>query len=68
MKKDGIPIEDNGENPQAPLPREMIDLEVSLKYVVYAHERMYMHMHVHTKACTCTHSLILILAFPTTKK
>ena len=28
LKKDSIPMTDNGENPLAPLPREMIDLEV----------------------------------------
>lgn len=28
MKKDNVPILDNGENPEAPQPREMIDLEV----------------------------------------
>lgn len=30
IKKDGIPMLDTGENPEAPQPREMIDLEVSL--------------------------------------
>lgn len=30
-KKDGIPMLDTGENPEAPQPREMIDLEVNLK-------------------------------------
>ena len=30
IKKDGIPILDVGDNPEAPQPREMIDLEVSL--------------------------------------
>lgn len=29
IKKDGIPMLDTGENPDAPQPREMIDLEVS---------------------------------------
>jgi V-type H+-transporting ATPase subunit a len=29
IKKDGIPMLDTGENPEAPQPREMIDLEVS---------------------------------------
>lgn len=34
IKKDGIPMLDTGENPEAPQPREMIDLEVSLlKYL-----------------------------------
>lgn len=28
IKKDGIPMLDTGENPEAPQPREMIDLEV----------------------------------------
>lgn len=28
MKKDAIPILETGENPSAPQPREMIDLEV----------------------------------------
>lgn len=30
IKKDGIPMLDTGENPEAPQPREMIDLEVNL--------------------------------------
>lgn len=29
IKKDEIPMLDTGENPEAPQPREMIDLEVS---------------------------------------
>jgi hypothetical protein len=28
IKKDGIPMLDTGDNPDAPQPREMIDLEV----------------------------------------
>ena len=28
IKKDGIPMLDTGDNPDAPAPREMIDLEV----------------------------------------
>ena len=28
VKKDGIPMLDTGDNPDAPAPREMIDLEV----------------------------------------
>lgn len=32
INKDGIPMLDTGENPDAPLPREMIDLEVFLNY------------------------------------
>lgn len=28
IRKDGIPILETGENPEAPQPREMIDLEV----------------------------------------
>lgn len=28
IKKDGIPMLNTGENPEAPQPREMIDLEV----------------------------------------
>ena len=28
IKKDGIPMLDTGDNPEAPAPREMIDLEV----------------------------------------
>lgn len=28
IKKDGIPMIDSGESPEAPQPREMIDLEV----------------------------------------
>lgn len=31
IKKDGIPMLDTGDNPDAPAPREMIDLEVGLK-------------------------------------
>lgn len=30
IRKDGIPMLDTGEDPDAPAPREMIDLEVSL--------------------------------------
>lgn len=30
IKKDGIPMLDTGENPEAPQPREMIDLEVKI--------------------------------------
>lgn len=30
IKKDGIPMLDTGENPEAPQPREMIDLEVRI--------------------------------------
>lgn len=29
IKKDGIPMVDSGESPEAPQPREMIDLEVN---------------------------------------
>lgn len=29
IKKDGISMTDSGESPEAPQPREMIDLEVS---------------------------------------
>jgi hypothetical protein len=29
IRKDGIPMLDTGDNPDAPAPREMIDLEVS---------------------------------------
>lgn len=29
IKKDGIPMLDTGDSPEAPQPREMIDLEVS---------------------------------------
>ena len=29
IKKDGIPMLDTGDNPDAPAPREMIDLEVT---------------------------------------
>lgn len=32
IKKDGIPMLDTGENPEAPQPREMIDLEVRTKF------------------------------------
>lgn len=34
IKKDGIPMLDTGENPEAPQPREMIDLEVKRVLVV----------------------------------
>lgn len=34
IKKDGIPMLDTGENPEAPQPREMIDLEVRI-YIFY---------------------------------
>jgi len=33
IKKDKIPVLDLGDNPDAPAPREMIDLEVS-QYIV----------------------------------
>jgi len=42
IKKDGIPMLDTGENPEAPQPREMIDLEVS-KLVC------------HLSVCKCTY-------------
>lgn len=32
IKKDAIPLLDTGENPDAPQPREMIDLEVHIYY------------------------------------
>ena len=32
IKKDGIPMLDTGDNPDAPAPREMIDLEVRLSF------------------------------------
>jgi len=38
IRKDGIPMLDTGENPDAPAPREMIDLEVcpmSILYCIY---------------------------------
>lgn len=35
IKKDGIPMLDTGDNPDAPVPREMIDLEVCVS-VFYA--------------------------------
>lgn len=31
IKKDKIPVLDTGDNPDAPAPREMIDLEVSIR-------------------------------------
>lgn len=31
IKKDGIPMLDTGESPEAPQPREMIDLEVNIE-------------------------------------
>lgn len=33
IKKDGIPMMDVGESPEAPQPREMIDLEVRNVYL-----------------------------------
>ena len=33
VKKDGIPMLDTGDNPDAPAPREMIDLEVGSYYL-----------------------------------
>lgn len=33
IKKDGIPMLDTGESPEAPQPREMIDLEVGWSHV-----------------------------------
>lgn len=35
IKKDGIPMLDTGENPEAPQPREMIDLEVNIDFEWY---------------------------------
>lgn len=35
IRKDGIPVLDTGENPEAPMPREMIDLEVSVSGFVF---------------------------------
>lgn len=32
IKKDSIPIYDKDENPKAPLPRQMVDLEVRKKF------------------------------------
>ena len=32
LTKDGISITDNGENPGAPLPKEMIDMEVCFPF------------------------------------
>lgn len=34
IKKDGIPMLDTGENPEAPQPREMIDLEVGFICII----------------------------------
>nr|CAD7454141.1 unnamed protein product [Timema tahoe] len=34
IKKDGIPMLDTGENPEAPQPREMIDLEACIKLIL----------------------------------
>lgn len=34
IKKDGIPMLDTGDSPEAPQPREMIDLEV-LDYITF---------------------------------
>lgn len=33
IKKDGIPMLDTGESPEAPQPREMIDLEVCILFI-----------------------------------
>jgi hypothetical protein len=41
IKKDGIPMLDTGENPEAPQPREMIDLEV-IYYLIYIFFNMYL--------------------------
>ena len=35
IKKDGIPMLDTGENPDAPQPREMIDLEVMILMTIF---------------------------------
>lgn len=35
ISKDGIPVMDTGENPEAPQPREMIDLEVINQLIAY---------------------------------
>lgn len=50
IKKDGIPMLDTGENPEAPQPREMIDLEV------------YFNVHFYLMICNfITQSLMLYL-------
>jgi len=38
IRKDGIPMLDTGENPDAPAPREMIDLEV-VPLTLYHHSK-----------------------------
>ncbi len=35
IRKDGIPMLDTGENPEAPQPREMIDLEVCSIRIIF---------------------------------
>lgn len=35
IKKDCIPMLDTGENPEAPQPREMYDLEVIFSYLLF---------------------------------
>lgn len=40
IKKDGIPMLDTGENPEAPQPREMIDLEVCKHHLFHSEFRI----------------------------
>jgi len=45
IRKDGIPMLDTGENPDAPAPREMIDLEVCrLCSNVYRQDTHHVHV------------------------
>lgn len=42
IKKDGIPMLDTGDNPDAPVPREMIDLEVCVSVFYAVNKRFWM--------------------------
>lgn len=42
IKKDGIPMLDTGDSPEAPQPREMIDLEVSAIWDFRGLKRIYL--------------------------
>lgn len=44
IKKDGIPMLDTGESPEAPQPREMIDLEVCILFINFHLASSHSHM------------------------
>ena len=46
IRKDGIPMLDTGDNPDAPAPREMIDLEVGTYFYLQYHNKYFNHNQV----------------------